>query len=142
MIFREFIEIEMRNALESNLSETKNNQKYMVHYLRSSLVLESVSLQKATKFCSDIPVIIISYADNMVKARCCVPEGLRTDAFDAEKWLTKTVASVFKCGILPSKGHDSALVCNMKPKKVKLEDWDPLLQESIEAASKYVEQHL
>jgi alanyl-tRNA synthetase len=77
MIFREFIEIEMRNALESNLSETKNNQKYMVHYLRSSLVLESVSLQKATKFCSDIPVIIISYADNMVKARCCVPEVSR-----------------------------------------------------------------
>jgi hypothetical protein len=30
----------------------------------------------------------------------------------------------------------------MKPKKVKLEDWDPLLQESIEAARKYVEQHL
>jgi alanyl-tRNA synthetase len=74
---KEFIEIEMRNALESNLSETKNNQKYMVHYLRSSLVLESVSLQKATKFCSDIPVIIISYADNMVKARCCVPEVSR-----------------------------------------------------------------
>lgn len=64
----------MRNAMDSNVLQTKKKQKYMVHYLRTSLVLENVPLQKATKLCPDIPVLIISYSDSIVKARCCVPE--------------------------------------------------------------------
>lgn len=71
---RELIEMEMKDVLNNGVNKTKNNKKYLVHYLRSSLVMESVPLQKATKLCSDIPVLIISYSDNTVKARCCVPE--------------------------------------------------------------------
>ncbi|XP_008196000.1 alanine--tRNA ligase, mitochondrial [Tribolium castaneum] len=139
---REFIEIEMRNAMESNVSQTAKNRKYMVHYLRTSLILENVSLQKATNLCPDIPVLIISYSDNVVKARCCVPENMKNVSFDAEKWMKETVAAVFKCSLVPPKGYDPSLVCNMKAKRVKLEDWDPLLQESLELAKKFAEQNL
>lgn len=71
---RDFIEIEMQNVLDSNIKTTKSNRKYIVHYLRTSMILQSVPLQKATKLCPNLPILVISYADNMVKARCCVPK--------------------------------------------------------------------
>ncbi|KAJ8935028.1 hypothetical protein NQ314_013053 [Rhamnusium bicolor] len=114
---RDFIEMEMQTALDSYVKTTKSNKKYIVHYLRSSMILESVPLQKATNLCSHIPVIVISYADNLVKARCCVPKDFRTDNFNAEKWLKETVANVFKSRTAPPKGQDSTLVCNMKAKR-------------------------
>lgn len=72
--YREFVEMEMQGVLESKVKVTSTNKKFLVHYLRSSMILESVPLQKATKLCPDIPVLVISYSDNMVKARCCVPK--------------------------------------------------------------------
>lgn len=73
-ILRDFIEIEMKNALDSKVRVTKSNQKYIVHYLRTSTMLEHTPLQKATRVCPDLPVLVIAYDDNTVKARCCVPE--------------------------------------------------------------------
>lgn len=66
--------MEMQNVLQTNENRTKNNQEYVLHYLRCSMILENVPLQKATKLCPDVPVLVIAYADGMVKARCCVPE--------------------------------------------------------------------
>lgn len=64
----------MRNALDSKVKQTKSNQKYIVHYLRTSTMLENTPLQKATRICPDLPVLVIAYTDNAVKARCCVPK--------------------------------------------------------------------
>lgn len=64
----------MKNALDSKVRVTKSNRQYMVHYLRSSTMLENTPLQKATRICPDLPVLVIAYADNTVKARCCVPK--------------------------------------------------------------------
>ena len=66
--------MEMQDAIKKSMQVTKSQKKFMVHYLRTSLMLESVSLQKATKHCPDIPVLIIGYSDGVVKARCCVPK--------------------------------------------------------------------
>ncbi|XP_018576954.1 alanine--tRNA ligase, mitochondrial isoform X2 [Anoplophora glabripennis] len=139
---RDFIEIEMQNVLDSSVKTSKSNKKYIVHYLRSSMILQSVPLQKATKLCPDLPILVISYADNMVKARCCVPKKLRTDKFNAEKWMKETVATVFNSRAAPPKGQDGSLVCNMKSKRVHLQDWDPLLNEGLEKAQQYVEENL
>lgn len=65
----------MQNVLQSNIKQSKSNKNYIIHYLRSSMILESVPLQRATKMCPDLPVLVISYADNVVKARCCVPQA-------------------------------------------------------------------
>lgn len=71
---REFVEIEMQNVLETNKCYTPKKQQYVVHYLRCSMMLESVPLTKATKLCPDLPILVIAYSDGLVKARCCVPE--------------------------------------------------------------------
>lgn len=64
----------MKNAIDSKVRTTKSNHKFIVHYLRASTMLENAPLQKATKICPDLPVLVIAYTDNAVKARCCVPE--------------------------------------------------------------------
>lgn len=64
----------MKSALSSNVKTTRSNKRYIVHYLRSSVMLEKVPLQKATRLCPNMPILVIAYADNTVKARCCVPK--------------------------------------------------------------------
>lgn len=66
----------MQNALQTNMSKTSRNKPYLVHYLRSSVILDNVPLQKATKLCPDVPVLVVSFTENSVKARCCVPKVL------------------------------------------------------------------
>lgn len=65
-----------------------------------------------------------------------------TDHFDAEKWLNSCVAEKFKSSVFAPKGQDPSLICNMKAKKVNLQEWDTLLKQSLEAAKQYIEAHL
>lgn len=139
---RNFVDMEMQDALKSKIEVTKSNKKYMVHYLRSSMMLESVPLQRATKICGDMPVIIIAYSDSVVKARCCVPKNYQRSDFNAEKWLKDTVASVFKSRAAPPKGQDGASICNMKAKKIHVQEWHNLLSKSVESAKKYINEKL
>lgn len=88
---REFVEMEMQNVLETNKLFTKNSQQYVIHYLRCSMILENVPLQKATKLCPDLPILVIAYSDGMVKARCCVPEV---------SFILNTVTTFFTCTFL------------------------------------------
>ncbi|CAH0551677.1 unnamed protein product [Brassicogethes aeneus] len=139
---KDFIELEMKDVLDTNVKKTKNDKEYVVHYLRSSMMLQDVPLQRATKLCPDLPVLVIAFADNMVKARCCVPKHMRSENFNAEKWLKDSVAAVFKSRVAPPKGQDGTLVVNMKARKVNLQDWDTLLNESLENAEKFVQENL
>ncbi|XP_060519599.1 alanine--tRNA ligase, mitochondrial isoform X2 [Cylas formicarius] len=139
---KNFIEMEMEDALQSNIGTSKSNKKYIVHYLRSSVVLDSVPLQKATKLCPNMPVLIVSYSDNIVKARCCVPKEFQNEYFDAQTWLTETVATVFDSEVRPSKNQAGDAICNMKPKKVHIQEWDTLLKEAMKLAKKYVHDNL
>ncbi|CAG9766243.1 unnamed protein product [Ceutorhynchus assimilis] len=139
---KNFICMEMQDALKSNIEKTNSNTKYLVHYLRSSMMLESVPLHAATAMCSEMPVIIIAYSDDMVKARCCVPKDLQSDDFNAENWLKETVAPIFKSRTTPQKLQDGVFVSNMKPQKVHVQDWHHLLAESIESAKKYINEKI
>ncbi|CAG9859655.1 unnamed protein product [Phyllotreta striolata] len=138
---KDFVVMEMQSALESNIRTTKSNRKYLIHYLRSSTMLDNVPLQKATKLCPDLPILVIAYVDNTVKARCCVPKDVKTDSFTAEKWMNE-IASVFNSRAAPPKGQDGGLVCNMKAKRVHVQDLDPLLKDGMQKAQKYIEENL
>ncbi|KAJ8958583.1 hypothetical protein NQ318_016304 [Aromia moschata] len=135
---RDLIEVEMQNVLDSSIKTTKSNNKYIVHYLRSSMVLETVPLQKATKLCPNIPILVISYADNMVKARCCVPKRILMQ----KNGLKNRQLLYLKVELPHQKDKMELLICNMKAKKVHVQDWDPLLNECLEKAEKYVEDYL
>lgn len=61
----------MRSILQE---KTQEDHPFIVHYLRSSALMEEVPLQKATKVCPDRPILVISMTDGYVKARCTVPK--------------------------------------------------------------------
>jgi len=59
-----------------NLLEEKSLEKYpfIVHFLTVSAVMEDIQLQKATRYCNNRPIIVLSLTDGIVKARCCIPQ--------------------------------------------------------------------
>lgn len=61
----------MRNLLQE---KPLGKYPFILHYISSSALMEEVPLQKATKHCTDRPILVIARGDNVVKARCCVPK--------------------------------------------------------------------
>ncbi|XP_055613624.1 alanine--tRNA ligase, mitochondrial-like, partial [Uranotaenia lowii] len=135
---RELIDLEMRN-----LQEEKPVDKYpfLVHFLECSVILQEVQLSKATRHFVDRPVLVISITDEQVKARATVPSSFINERFDAHKWL-QTVGAVFKSPMAAPKGQNAAEVCNMKVKKVKLSQFETLLEKATNDASEFASQHL
>lgn len=125
------LDVEMKSVVENA------GDSAVVHFLNCSEVLKSVSLEKATKYFKDRPVIIISYTDNMVKARCCVPSHLVTESFNAELWLNE-IAKIFKAQIAPPKGQNAIETCLMKEKFVSPSKFDGLLAAAIELGNEFV----
>ena len=69
LFYSELIDIEMKI-----LAENKENEKFVIHYLSCADLMKSVSLQKATKYINDRPILLLASTDNMLKARCCIPK--------------------------------------------------------------------
>ncbi|GAB0090458.1 Alanine--tRNA ligase [Sergentomyia squamirostris] len=124
---REFIEIEMKNVLDDNPSDSS---PFIVHFLSSASLMESVSLKKATSLCPDRPILVISLTGGEIKARSCVPEKFVSKDFNAELWLQK-VAQVFKSTCAAPKFQDAQIVCNMKGKKIKFSAVDSQLETAL-----------
>uniref|UniRef100_T1GEV4 Threonyl/alanyl tRNA synthetase SAD domain-containing protein n=1 Tax=Megaselia scalaris TaxID=36166 RepID=T1GEV4_MEGSC len=97
---KEFVEHEMRSILQE---KTQEDHPFIVHYLRSSALMEEVPLQKATKVCPDRPILVISMTDGYVKARCTVPKDQVNSNFTAQKWMQE-FASTFKGQVTIPKG--------------------------------------
>ena len=131
-IVSELLDVEMKSV-----AEKASNSPFVIHFLSCSDLMKTVSLQKATRFVKDRPVLIISLTDNAVKARCCVPKNQK---FSAESWL-REFAKTFNAQVAPPKGQDPKEACNMKEKRVDLEDFDRILNEAIENARKFAENH-
>ncbi|CAD7004945.1 unnamed protein product [Ceratitis capitata] len=134
---KEFVEVEMKTLLQEKPIE---HHPFLVHYLTSSALVDEVPLQRATKLCSDRPILVVSMCDSIVKARCCVPKKFISDQFDAEQWL-KEFATVFKTQVAAPKGQNSAEVCNMKGKKVSTQ-FEEQLEVAISKAQAFAAQRL
>nr|XP_036219853.1 alanine--tRNA ligase, mitochondrial isoform X2 [Bactrocera oleae] len=134
---KEFVEVEMRTLLQE---KSIKSHPFIVHYITSSALVEEVPLQRATKLCTDRPILVASMCDSIVKARCCVPKKFVSDHFDAEQWLNE-FAVVFKSQVSAPKGQNSAEVCNMKGRKVSTL-FEEQLEEAIARAQTFASQHL
>ena len=135
-ILSEMIDIEMKSVLKKNTKES-----HIIHYLSCSDLMKSVSLQKATRYVEDRPVLILSVTEDMIKARCCIPKKFITQEFNAEKWLMQ-VSSVFKGQLSPPKGQNPEEVCNMKPRKIKASIVDEQISKAISIAKKFISNNL
>ncbi|XP_058981905.1 alanine--tRNA ligase, mitochondrial-like [Musca domestica] len=133
---KDFLDVEMRNLLQEKPAA---KHPYLVHYISSSVLMEEVPLQKATKHCTDRPILVIAKADGIVKARCCVPKEFQTEDFNAQKWL-KEFASIFKAQVSAPKGQNPHDVCNMKGKKTSTQ-FEEQLEMAMLKANKYAEQY-
>jgi len=65
-----------RDALETEMQAVLANRQlpFLVHFLRCSSMMDTVPLQKATRMCPQIPVLLLAHSEGVVKARCCVPK--------------------------------------------------------------------
>ncbi|XP_049295737.1 alanine--tRNA ligase, mitochondrial [Anopheles funestus] len=132
---RELIDIEMRNLMEQKVTA---NDRFIVHFLECSIILEEVQLSKATRYCTDRPILVVSITDNQVKARATVPPSMVTEQCNAERWLA-VVAQTFKAQTAAPKGQNAAEVCNMKARKVKMMHFEATLENALRAAQTYAE---
>lgn len=135
---REFVDMEMRNVLEQCPLET---HPYIIHVLNSASLMDVVPLQKATRLCLNRPVIVVSYTEGNIRARCCVPKNLVSPNFNAEEWL-QVFVDVFNGQIAaPQMGQQLSEVAVMKSKRVNMAVYEEQIQEAVRKADKYAEQY-
>lgn len=130
-IVGELLDIEMKSVLEKSAQEP-----FIVHFLSCSDLMKSVPLFKATQYIQDRPVMILSLTDHMIKARCCVPERLVSDKFDAEMWIGK-IAPIFSAKVLPPKEQNPKEAYNMKDRRVHPEKFEEHLKEAMSIARQF-----
>ncbi len=124
----------MKDVLENSPKET---HPFIVHYLTCATLLGSVHLQKATRFCTDRPIIVLSSTDDEIKARCCVPRSYVSDKFSARLWLS-TVANGLETEICSSPSEDNLEeVCHTIPKKLTSIIFDERLETAMQQASDF-----
>lgn len=135
----EIVTIEMRNELEL---KPIANYPFLIHVMRCSGLMETVPLQKATKLCTDRPVIIISHSDGSVRARCCVPKGLVSPDFSADKWLLAFAEALDGQMMSPQKGQNTSEVAVMKSKRLDKILANEQLETALKKANIYAQHHL
>lgn len=135
----EIVIMEMRKELER---KPIADNPFLIHVLQCSGLMETVPLQKATKLCSDRPVIIISHSDVDVRARCCVPKNLVSQDFSAEKWLSAFAETLGGQMMAPQKGQNTSEVAVMKSKRLRKMLANEQLEVALKKAKIYAQQHL
>lgn len=130
-VLSELLDVEMNSIVKQNEANS-----FIIHFLACSDLMKSVSLQKATRYVNDKPVLILSLTNDELKARCCVPTNIIGENFNADKWLT-VIGNVFKSKVEPPKGQNSLEVCFMKGKKVKPDSFYDQLEHAIHLANNF-----
>ncbi|XP_023174099.2 alanine--tRNA ligase, mitochondrial [Drosophila hydei] len=134
---KEFVEVEMRNLL---LEKPLDTHPYILHFISSSALVEEIPLQRATKLCTDRPILVVSMCDNIVKARCCVPQNCISKQFNASLWL-QSFAETFNGQVSAPKGQNAEIVCNMKGRKVNTQ-FEEQLEQAMSNAQLYAKRYL
>lgn len=138
-LYRERVESEMQDLITS---ATIAQQPFIVHVLSHETTSvaaagEAVPLQRATKLCSDRPVIVACLADGCVRARCAVPKTLVTAGFGAEKWLKTFVTALDGHIADAQKGQNPDEIAVMKARKVQSVDFDRIIADAVREATQF-----
>jgi alanyl-tRNA synthetase len=135
-VLSELLDIEMKSATQKH-----KESKFIVHFLACSDLMKNVSLQKATRLIDNKkPIIAVTCVDDEIKARCCVPQEMINDKFDAEKWL-KSFAETYKSKVEPPKGQNKLEVCFMRGRKIKPDSFHSMLERAVKSAEHYASEN-
>lgn len=136
---RELVESEIQDLLTS---APIVDQPFLVHLLSQETTSaaaagESVPLQRATKLCSDRPLIVACLSDGCVRARCTVPKRLADAGFSAEKWLQSFATALDGHIADAQKGQNPNEIAVMKARKVQTEEYNRLITDAVRKAEQF-----
>lgn len=141
-ILMEQIRNEMQEVLKKcNSNPEKTAIRFLVHFLQCSSFEEDIPLQKATKLCSGLPVLLLARSEGTIKARCCVPEDVASEKFNAQLWMQLVVKTLKGQGFVP-RGQNPNLVYNMKGKNIPVAKQDTAINTALQAATEFAENAL
>ncbi|XP_046979671.1 alanine--tRNA ligase, mitochondrial isoform X1 [Schistocerca americana] len=141
-LLTEQMRTEMQDVLRKlNSSPGRTAVPFIVHFLQCSSFQEDIPLQKATKLCSSIPVLLLARSEGMIKARCCVPEGVASEKFNAQLWMQPVMATLKGQGFVP-RGQNPSNVYNMKGKNIPLNKQDAAINIAMQVATEFAENAL
>lgn len=69
-------------------------------------------------------------------------QKLTSAEFNAETWLLESFGSIFDEELLKQPGQDSRIVSQMRINNINSQEWDSLLNKSVEAARRYADKFL
>ncbi|BET00984.1 tRNA synthetases class II (A) [Nesidiocoris tenuis] len=97
-------------SMNDVVADAKNSGlPFLVHYAG-----ENAKLEKLTRTCQDVPVMLFAYNNGHLTARCCTPQDC---SINADDWMGK-IAQHLGTEIACYTGHDSKRTCGLKPLKM------------------------
>ncbi|XP_014606289.1 PREDICTED: alanine--tRNA ligase, mitochondrial-like isoform X1 [Polistes canadensis] len=123
----------------SIVTEVKNSMKprnsFIVYHLQCTP--KHLSLQDILSFFPNIPILVISYDKNVIKASCSVPQEFLSDTFNAQTWM-KVIFQVLNQKYNENKGKNSLKTTHAKFKNISEQRAKKLIEIAIIAATEYV----
>ncbi|KYN36791.1 Alanyl-tRNA synthetase, mitochondrial [Trachymyrmex septentrionalis] len=99
-----------------------------------------LSLHEVVSLFSEMPILVLSCTNGVVKARCSMPREIASSAFNARTWMN-IILQIFNAEYGPIKGFKPILVASMKSTKVS-QDFQIRMEEAITEATKFASAHV
>lgn len=112
----------------------KHTNTFIVHHLQC--IPKHLSLQDAVYLFPNIPMILISYKDEVVRVSCNIPQEFLSNKFNAQIWM-KVIFQVFNQKFDIKKNINSLTTINIKFKNVSKQDANTLIETAVTEAARY-----
>ncbi|XP_011639548.1 alanine--tRNA ligase, mitochondrial [Pogonomyrmex barbatus] len=127
-----------KDSVIREISDATNSSCFIVHCLNKNPLF--LSLHEIISLFSGIPILVLSYTNEFVKARCSIPQEMTSTAFNAQTWMD-IVLQIFNAEHGPIKGFKPSLVASMKSTKVS-QDFQIHMEKAIIEATKFASIHV
>lgn len=131
-------EIEKNSITCEITNATDSSSCFIVYCLNKNPTY--LSLHEVVSLFSGMPILILSYTNGFIKARCSVPQETVSSAFNAHTWMN-VVLQIFNAEYGPIKGFKPMLVASMKSTKVS-QDFHIRMEKAITEATKFASTHV
>ncbi|XP_034234897.1 alanine--tRNA ligase, mitochondrial-like isoform X2 [Thrips palmi] len=134
-----------RAATEFDVKRKAINANFVVHYLPLSECLEKILLSKYTRLVNG-PVMLFALHENETKVRCCVPQEIVSENFNAMLWMQEVLPILVQSegDVVKTNFSSEGLTLSIQSRafvyksKIPLKERKHRCYEGCKAASKFV----